>query len=178
MNLNRLSVLVLLTSIACTGSADQSVRAPGYVSRADLGEHWPLTVEDGVLVCDQLGAVVFESGGQRYAVNGMAKGQGFPPIDVIWKTDTKPLTPFINVARIADADRKRLFNELVECQDRGAGSAHDQACRTATKRKHRITESELNQISVEGVALSWPPLTPRRINIGPLIDRGLALCRR
>ncbi len=158
-------------------------QTPGYISREDLGEEWPLIVDDGVLICDQsrraIGAVLFETGGHRYAVNGTAKGLlDYPRIEVIWKVDTTSLTPFTKVARIREADRKRLFAELVECQDQGTAPPHDQECRTASKRKHRITESELNQISVEGMALSWPPLSPRRMNIGPLIERGLALCRR
>lgn len=44
----------------------------GYVSRAMLGDAWPLTVEEGVLAC-AANAVTFSSGGTIYALNGTAK---------------------------------------------------------------------------------------------------------
>ena len=70
-------------------SADQSadVRRPeGYISRAQLGKAWPLTVKDGVLHCEglgALGALTFETNGRVYAVNEAAKQNGTPPIDLI-----------------------------------------------------------------------------------------------
>ncbi len=45
------------------------------VSRADLGDDWPLTVESGVLRCEG-SAVTLESGGTVYYLNGTAKGRG------------------------------------------------------------------------------------------------------
>lgn len=45
---------------------------PGYISRAQLGEAWPLAVEAGILSCEG-GALLFRSGGVTYAVNGTAK---------------------------------------------------------------------------------------------------------
>lgn len=62
-------------------------RPSGNVSRADLGDAWPLTVKEGTLLCvDQ--AVVFSTGGVNYAVNGTAKGRasefGWRDIATIW----------------------------------------------------------------------------------------------
>jgi Protein of unknown function (DUF2511) len=155
------------------------------VSEAEFGDRWPLTVNDGVLVCDQsrsaLGAVLFETRGTRYAVNGTTKGlrhPSHPPIDPIWKYDRKPLTTFSAVEPIPETDRKRWFSELVSCQDARSDEADDDVCSAEIRRRHRLTAKELSQISDEGVALTWPPLSPRRVNIGPLIARGLALCVR
>lgn len=70
---------------------------PGYVSRAVLGDDWPLTVEDGTLACagsDGLGAVTFTTNGTAYAVNGIATqrsaGIDITPILVTGK-DLSPL---------------------------------------------------------------------------------------
>jgi hypothetical protein len=56
----------------------------GYVSRALLGDAWPLTVADGVLACRDR-AVTFASGGVVYALNGTAKDRGLgADIAPIW----------------------------------------------------------------------------------------------
>lgn len=62
------------------------------VSRADFGDDWPLTVEEGVLVCSREGSRVIVTflvtGSTReYALNASAEGQGFPPINPIWADD-------------------------------------------------------------------------------------------
>lgn len=67
---------------------------PGYVSRAMLGDAWPLTVEEGTLACSGLGAVTFNAGGMTYAVNGLAQGStDLPEIDVIWADDPTGAAP-------------------------------------------------------------------------------------
>lgn len=64
---------------------------PAHVSRAELGDEWPLTVEDGTLRCDgakEAGAVYFEANGRVYPVNGIARGRtDGPEIDEIWADD-------------------------------------------------------------------------------------------
>ncbi len=62
-------------------------RPSGDVSRAEFGDDWPLTVEAGELLCiDQ--AVVLDTGGITYAVNGTAKDRadesGWQDIEAIW----------------------------------------------------------------------------------------------
>lgn len=69
--------------------------APDEVSRASMGNDWPLTVDEGRLVCigsDGAGAVIFVGpDGMNYAVNGIAKEQmdAAPDIDRIWANDRK-----------------------------------------------------------------------------------------
>lgn len=47
---------------------------PGYVSRATMGEDWPLTIEQGVLSCSMPGRViVLIADGATYAVNAPAR---------------------------------------------------------------------------------------------------------
>ena len=57
----------------------------GYVSRADLGDRWPLTVPSGVLGC-QGNSISFTSGSTTYAINGTAKNlhPEWPDIEAIW----------------------------------------------------------------------------------------------
>lgn len=45
----------------------------GYVSRALLGDKWPLTVEEGTIVCDRSAILFRDPAGQLYAVNGTAQ---------------------------------------------------------------------------------------------------------
>jgi len=45
-----------------------------YLTRADFGKDWPLTVDSGVVHCTKGSAVTFETGGDTYAVNGTARG--------------------------------------------------------------------------------------------------------
>lgn len=56
-----------------------SLATPGVVRAIDLGDRWPLTVSEGVVSCvgegGGLGAAIFTSGGVRYALNGIARGE-------------------------------------------------------------------------------------------------------
>jgi Protein of unknown function (DUF2511) len=45
---------------------------PGFLSRADFGKRWPLTVEAGVVSCEQHSVIFMDPEGKRYAVNGTA----------------------------------------------------------------------------------------------------------
>lgn len=47
---------------------------PGYVSRATLGDEWPLTIEQGILSCIMPGrAIILIADGGTYAVNAPAR---------------------------------------------------------------------------------------------------------
>jgi hypothetical protein len=172
-------------------------RPRGYVSRAEFGAKWPLTVDDGVLACTN-NAVTFTQGGAVYAVNGRAKGRtGYLPIEPIWQTQALDLK-FTKLERVPEPVRRRLFAASVACEDIASTAvedgkpqdvkalkaklAHQQRlsdqCKSALRRNEKLTEGELEQVGNEGVALTWPPLSPTRVNIGPLIERGLALCRQ
>jgi hypothetical protein len=107
-----IGLLVLGGLVACLlsmkrflGSRSQAAGdeppAPVSVARAvvrqgDFGEAWPFTVPEGVLSCVGEGkrtAVVFEAGGQRYAVNGTARGRDtaarlkLADLAAIWRDD-------------------------------------------------------------------------------------------
>lgn len=63
--------------------------APGaQVSRAEFGDDWPLTVEEGVLACLPGSRIVLFAEGNVYAVNGLARGNmeanGWRDIEEIW----------------------------------------------------------------------------------------------
>jgi len=60
---------------------------PGYVSRAELGRKWPLTVDDGTLSCDADAVVFTAPDGDEYGVNGTALTAGYDRIDPIWAPD-------------------------------------------------------------------------------------------
>ena len=84
---------------------------PGFLSRADFGKQWPLTVEAGVVSCEPLGAntrlgsVIFmDPEGKRYAVNGTAIAHypGLPVIDHIWAPDPKVPGLKIDISPVID----------------------------------------------------------------------------
>ena len=76
------------TSLEC-----QRRRTPHgqLVSRTQMPETWPLTVDRGYLRCEQPGrAVVFTTErGRQYGVNGVAQGR-YPSIEPIWAPDPDP----------------------------------------------------------------------------------------
>lgn len=77
------------------------------VTRAEHGERWPLTVEEGEVECLPGGVFVFHHGGKTYALNGMAEGKGYADIRPIWRDDpTQPglkisIGPLISAANSA-----------------------------------------------------------------------------
>jgi len=82
---------------------------PGFLSRADFGKRWPLTVEAGVVSCERhsggLGSVIFmDPEGKRYAVNGtaMAHYPQLPEIDRIWAPDPTNPGAKINISPVID----------------------------------------------------------------------------
>lgn len=72
------------------------------VSQNDL-DPWPLTVSP-VDVLNRNGALVIKTNGQSFALNGMARSQGYPDLDPIWKDSTSnpgtkiPITELIEIA--------------------------------------------------------------------------------
>ena len=70
---SRLSVFLLfLTAIVSGCSYSTNMK----ISRDDLGDAWPFTVNSGVIACNHpSSAVVFFTNEKMYAVNGVAKGQ-------------------------------------------------------------------------------------------------------
>lgn len=86
------------------------------ISKEQFGKKWPLTVDKGIVKCLQIGngAVVFESGGKTYAVNGTAKGfankHGFHPIEEIWLTDPE----FQKMAKEIAESEKKPIEEVIK----------------------------------------------------------------
>jgi hypothetical protein len=74
--------LVLFTGlVACSGDE---------ISKEQLGEDWPLTVESGVLKCIEDNGVplaTIEVNGVEYQLNGAAKSRGYEDIDIIWSNN-------------------------------------------------------------------------------------------
>lgn len=70
----------------------------GYVRRADYGDAWPFTVEDGQVVCFPGNQVVFITGGVTYAVNGLAMGVNrYADIRPIWRDNPSGITPKVDI---------------------------------------------------------------------------------
>lgn len=57
------------------------------ITRVQFGEDWPFIVDEGVLRRHRIGSVTFKANGTEYAVNGLAKSQGFKDVDEIWADD-------------------------------------------------------------------------------------------
>lgn len=74
------------------------------VSKASFGDAWPLTVEEGTLMCLNGVSVVFEApSGVRYAVNGTAMSlTDYPDIDQIWAADETGIAPKKNIGPLLD----------------------------------------------------------------------------
>lgn len=147
-----------------------------HIARSDAPASWPFIFEAGELRCQRLDAqrlaVLLIAEGQTYGLNGTAKGAGHPAADPV----VKPRGPLGNiepVSRVAEPSRRRIFAELVGCEDSGGGTA----CKEALRRRERLSEVEFKTISNEGLVSSWPPLAPPPpMDVSPFIRRGLALC--
>ena len=75
-------IALVVPNVATSGSV--------VVSKAKFGKRWPFKVKPGVLRCDGsggVGAVTFSANGKSYALNGIAKQQGAPPVDPIWRNN-------------------------------------------------------------------------------------------
>jgi hypothetical protein len=193
-----LMIALVLGSVAC-----KSAPPPGYVSSAEFGAKWPLTVSEGVLECTThpsgfsvpVKAVTFKTNdGRVYAVNGAAKGRGSLEIEPIWKL--APVSYDKPSTRLSESERKAIFAESVECEDESDKKATakyeknlknrkrwadlqqklDDECKAALKKRRKLTDKEHDAMAEEGVSLGWPPFDPPRVSINPLIQRGLKLC--
>ncbi len=119
--------IILFFTISSVIAADQQL-----VKASDYGEKWPFTVKQGFVTCTEGSSVIFLAGGNKYAVNGVAKSKGYRAIEPIWRYDP----------------------EMIKMQK-------------------EIAKSE-NKSLKEIRKIMGP--TPR-VNIGPILDLGLKLCR-
>ena len=79
-------LLLALLSAGCGGAGGHA--AP---RSKDYGDFWPFTVRSGTLNCDGPGWVTLETGGETYALNGLASGraarEGWRDLNEIWAND-------------------------------------------------------------------------------------------
>jgi hypothetical protein len=133
--------------------------------------------------------------GRTYAINGTARGsRRWADVTPIWKA-TGPLTHFKPLERLSESERRATFAASVGCEngatdeaiarypnDLNAQRAHEErataSCKGNLRRERKLTEAELDTIEQEGASVGWPPLSPLRVSIGPVIERGLKLCRK
>lgn len=67
------------------------------VTRDEVGNDWPLTVDHGTVRFEPPGHVVFIApDGTEYAVNGFAKTKGYEDIAPIWRDDPDPCWDFLD----------------------------------------------------------------------------------
>lgn len=100
-------VAALMVLSACSLSEDASDEPASNeqkMSRADLGDDWPLTVESGIVRCEGAGEIYFDAAnGTTYAVNGLALGRDTAPkIDPIWANNPDIKGTKINIGPIID----------------------------------------------------------------------------
>ena len=80
---------------------------PGeWVSKTEVGDPWPLTVEGGWLDCIAGDEIVFRSGEKAYAVNGTASDHKYARIDPIWRRSPSIAGTRINIGPLLDRGLK------------------------------------------------------------------------
>jgi len=99
-----LNIAVTLVSALATFGAEQKI------SKKELGNAWPFTVDEGGLACEGskgFGAVTFQAKGVTYAVNGtaMSRRRGVD-IDRIWASDPSGLVPKKNIGAVIERGLK------------------------------------------------------------------------
>jgi len=101
-------VLALLTGTSCAQSDSPSSSQPPkgrLVTKAELGDSWPFTVDSGYVDCPDGVSAIFRTGDAVYGLNGMATSRGFAEPDPIRKVHpTIPggmisIGPMIDLAR-------------------------------------------------------------------------------
>jgi hypothetical protein len=157
---------------------DMPISQQRAVARADFGWKWPFEIGSGTLGCTDT-AIVFRNYGKTYALNDAARSRGFAIVDPIWRWQASGL-PSDPLRKLSQDDRQKAFAQLMACEGDGSLDTRAQAdlCKKSLARLRGLTEPELQQISVEGNELLWPPLKRKRASLDPLIEAGQQLCKR
>jgi hypothetical protein len=181
IGVKRGSLIGLLASLAaCSGPSPPADPIPEVplaqqrtIARSELGFRWPFTVGQGTLGCVS-GAVIFQNGGRRYAVNDAAKPHATAGIESIqaFLSGGPPTNP---LGRIRQEERQRIFAACAACGDRPQQA---DACRKALRDHERLSDDELKQVEAEGQERRWPPLAPQRTSLDAVVEAGLRLCRQ
>lgn len=78
----------------------------GYVSKALMGATWPLSIDEGTIVCDRTAILLRAPDGHLYAVNGTARSQvpkfGWIDVRAITLPDPNIAGLIMNVQPIID----------------------------------------------------------------------------
>jgi hypothetical protein len=73
------------------------------LTKEQLGENWPLTVDSIRVDCIDAYAAVAYHGNVTYALNGLANSRGFAEIEPIWRPNPKLEGTRINIGPLIDA---------------------------------------------------------------------------
>lgn len=85
---------------------------PGLeLTKEQYGDKWPLTVSSGHIECKN-NAVIFHSDGKTYAVNGVARAQGYSEINTIWKDDPAFFKMAAEIAKAKDSTVDEVLRGL------------------------------------------------------------------
>lgn len=98
-----------LLVMGCSTDATGDEREPGYVSRADLGDDWPLTVEKAVVSCepftDSVHLPIVKVGDVEYGLTGQAVTQGYTELaddDPVWADNPRIDGAKVNIGPLRD----------------------------------------------------------------------------
>ena len=177
--IRRLSVAIVPLIVAGCGDSPSQLRVadpiPGIpentqrtIARTEFPRQWPFAVGTGTLGSLDEG-VVFRVDGTTYALNDAAAARGFARVEPIRLTQHR--TPSNPLVRLTQNRRMQIFSESSACVDSAP-------CKQRIRALHAISDAELKQVEAEGDERRWPPLSPERVSLSPIIDAGLKLCRR
>ena len=169
---------IIVVVIVIIGVYSQNSSEPLIISRAEMGDKWPFTVESGELRCDR-DRVTFHTEGKVYALTGLAKAHSPNAQDIFEISLVDPIfvrTPENPVTRLSERIRRNIVKTTAECRAGRIPDVEIEQCDNFIKTKHLINDDELTRIIGEGMILEWDPHRLPGKNIGDLIRRGLELC--
>ena len=102
--------LILMISGSCArGDSSNPSQLPTegrLVTKAELGDKWPFTVDSGYVDCPDGLSAIFRTGNVEYGLNGMATSRGFAEPDPIWKDDPTIPGAKISIGSMIDLARQ------------------------------------------------------------------------
>jgi hypothetical protein len=78
-----------------------------FVTRQELGDKWPFTVDSGYVDCPDGISAIFRTGNTEYGLNGMATSRGFAEPDAIRKSDPSIPGAMISIGPMIDLARQQ-----------------------------------------------------------------------
>ena len=169
---------IIVVAIVIIGIASEDSSEPLIVTRTDMGDKWPFTVESGELRCDR-DRVTFHSEDKVYALNGTAKTFVPDAEDIFEISRVDPVyvrTPENPVIRLDEPIRREIVKKMAECRAGKVSDVEFDQCPDFINSEYQLDDDERERIISEGMILEWDPHRLPRINLGSLIGRGLELC--